>query len=92
MSKVCDKNGKAVETKEQNRFARYLPTAAVGTAMMTVATNAHAAGTLDLTALTTELTSVKTAVLGVIAVAVTIGIAIVGWRWAKRALFSVQII
>lgn len=90
MSKVYDENGKAVETKEQNRFARYLPTAAVGTAMMTVATNAHAnGGGLDLTALTTELTSVKTAVLGVIAVAVTIGVAIVGWRWAKRALFSV---
>lgn len=72
--------------KHQTPKNRYLaPVAGVGALVATASANAA----LDLSALTTEMQSVETAVAGVIAVAITIGIAIVGWRWAKRGLFSV---
>lgn len=61
---------------------------ATGTALM-LGNSAHAAGEgLDLSGLTSQLQNVQTSVVGVVAVAVTIGVVIVGWRWAKRALFS----
>lgn len=89
MSKTYDEKGNELvaETQKQGLMSHVVPASVLGSVAV-MATSANAA-TLDLSSLTTELESVQTAVVGVIAVAITIGIAIVGWKWAKRALFSV---
>lgn len=76
------------ETKKPSKFKTLATAMGTGAMAMALTTPAHAA-ILDLSELTTEMESIKTAILGVIAVAVAIGIAIVGWRWAKRGLFSI---
>lgn len=90
---VYDEKGQLVQVEEvENQkpsfFKKAIGTATAVTTLAVVTTPAHAA-ILDLSELTTEMTSIKTAIIGVIAVAVAIGIAVIGWRWAKRALFSI---
>lgn len=88
MSKTYDEKGNELVAKTQKQgLSRVVPASVLGSVAV-MATSANAA-VLDLSSLNTELEGVKTAVVGVIAVAITIGIAIVGWKWAKRALFSV---
>ncbi|OOR88740.1 major capsid protein [Moraxella bovis] len=89
MSKTYDEKGNELvaQTQKQGLMSRVVPASVLGSVAV-MATSANAA-TLDLSSLTTELQGVQTAVVGVVAVAITIGIAIVGWKWAKRALFSV---
>ena len=89
MSKTYDEKGNELvaKTQKQGLMSRVVP-ASVLFSVAVMATSANAA-TLDLSPLPAELQSVQTAVVGVVAVAITIGIAIVGWKWAKRALFSV---
>ncbi|OPH39505.1 major capsid protein [Moraxella lacunata] len=89
MSKTYDEKGNELvaKTQKQGLMSSVIPASVLGSVAV-MATSANAA-TLDLSSLTTELQSVQTAVVGVVAVAITIGIAIVGWKWAKRALFSV---
>lgn len=59
---------------------------AIGSSLMVV--NAHAAE-LNLSELTTQFEQVKTTVGGVITAAIGVTVLIVGWRWVKRAVFSV---
>lgn len=63
---------------------------ATATGATLLAVNAHATETtgIDLSGLTAQFTSLGTAVKGVIAVAMTVAILVVGWRWIKRAVFS----
>lgn len=62
---------------------------AAATGATLLAVNAHATETgIDLSGLTAQFTSLGTAVKGVIAVAMTVAILVVGWRWIKRAVFS----
>lgn len=82
-------NGSLVAVKQENSrvFARVIaPATAIGVLALS---SAPAQAALDLSELTTQMEGVKTAVTSVVAVALTIGVAIVGWRWVKRALFSV---
>lgn len=77
-----------VEAKKPSKFKTLATAVGAGATAIMLSTPAHAA-TLDLSGLTTELEGIKTAVVGVFATALLIGVAIVGWRWAKRALFSI---
>lgn len=82
-------NGSLVAVKQEKTgfFTRAI---ASSTAISVLAlSSAQAQAALDLSELTTQMEGVKTTVTAVIAVALTIGVAIVGWRWVKRALFSV---
>lgn len=75
---------------QQGKYTQFAKDSAKAVVIATAlaGTQAYAAD-FDLSGLTTSMNEVKTAVLGVIAVAVTIGVAIVGWRWAKKGLFSI---
>lgn len=90
MSKVYDENGNlvATQTKNPSKLKKLATAVGAGATAVMVSTPVHAA-TLDLSGLNTELEGIKTAVVGVFATALLIGVAIVGWRWAKRALFSI---
>lgn len=82
-------NGSLVAVKQEKTgyFTRAIaPATDIGVLALS---SAQAQAALDLSELTTQMEGVKTAVTAVIAVALTIGVAIVGWRWVKRALFSV---
>lgn len=93
MSKLYDEQGNEINQvavsnpQQKGLFKGVIPASLVASAI--IASNTASAAVLDFSELTSELDGVKVAVVGVIAVALTIGIAIVGWRWAKRALFSV---
>lgn len=53
-------------------------------AFLMMTSNAHAA--IDLSKLNEQFTQLETAVSGVIGVALTVLLVVVGWRWVKRAV------
>lgn len=82
-----NQNGLLVTEKQDNRKAKRFAMIGGGVATALIASSANAA--IDLTKLTEQFTQLETAVSSVIAVALTIAIVVIGWRWIKRAIFSI---
>lgn len=78
MSKLQTKELAVTTTKKGVGLAALLG------AFFMMSSTAHAA--IDLSKLNEQFTQLETAVTGVIGVALTVLLVVVGWRWIKRAV------
>lgn len=79
-------NVAVIEQPEKGKFDRFVSYGVATVGSVALAVPAYA---VDFEPLKAEFTGLQTAVTGVIAIALSVTIAIVGWKWVKRVAFSV---